>query len=196
MSGLWLNGQQVAVAVEPGTPLKEFVEQQLDEMLPEDQVVCGVKIDGGEGDLEAVRWGEFERLELTTGTTSDLARQGLEQSQLLVNGIIEQVGRCAAALRQGEKQRFQQMFVAVIDDLLAFLRFLALVQACVGKRQEVLERFGQRLQERVDELLKVQQQGDSVLMADMLEYEMVPLFAGWEGLRQVLAQALEDEDHE
>jgi len=191
MSGLWLNGEEVTLDVEPGTPVRQLVEQQVSELLPADEIVCEIKVDGRSCDIERARWGEFARLDLTTGAPRVLLRQGLEQSDELVAQICQRFHSCAGNLRQGRQDEFRRQFVTVIDELLDFLRFLALTQAFLGRRQEVMQQFEKRLQERVDELMQVQQSGDTVLMADLLEYEMVPLFSGWPGVSRVLLDGLE-----
>ncbi|RME29387.1 MAG: hypothetical protein D6806_01480 [Deltaproteobacteria bacterium] len=199
MSGLWINGERVEIEVEPGTTLRSLVEERLDDLLDQGEIVCAVTVDGKECDMEKVRWGEFERLDLVTGRPVDLVRRGLEQSQQVTDGIVGRLGECAALLRSGQQGSFAQQFVVAIDEILSFLRFLGLVQAYVGQRRPAMEQFANRLQERVDELLQVQRKGDTVLMADLLEYEMVPLFEGWAGVRKALYDALEeagDEDTE
>jgi hypothetical protein len=191
MSVLTLNGTVRQVSLPEGTPVREIVERHLDAWIPTGEVVCEVAADGLLGDLEQIRWGQMQELAVRTSRPTDLVIQGLQASGDLVRSVSQRLQACATDLRTGQEAAFRTRFVAAIDDLLSFVRFLAMAQAFIGNKQAVVQQFQGHLQAQVDQLLKTQQAGDLVLLADLLEYELAPIFDGWDGVRTALLAAAE-----
>jgi hypothetical protein len=193
MSVLLLNGKVQSLSIPDGIPAIEVIERHLEGRIPSDQVVCDARVDDGEVELPHARWGQFERLVVRTGPPGDLVRQGLLESTEVVGDIATRMVTAAGHLREGNLESFRPMFVTAIDDLLSFLRFLTLSQVYMGGKEAVMEQFQNHLKEQVDQLLKSQQQGDMVLLADLIEYEMVPVFEGWEGVQAALIKTIDAE---
>lgn len=190
MSEIVLNGAVQQLAIPEGLSADEILDRHLAEQIPDDQVVCEVKIDDGEADLPRARWGQFERMVVRTGPPGDLVRKGMEESAAVIEGISDSFLRAAGCLREGDMESFRPVFVSAIDDLLSFLHFLSLSQVYLGSKEAVMNRFQRNLREQVEQLLQAQQHQDMVMLADLLEYEMVPLFQGWNGVRKELVRTL------
>ena len=186
MSVLVMNGEVQSVSVPEGIPVDQILNGYLEELIPKNQVICDVLVDYENADLTTRRWGDFERLEIHTDHPLALVKKGLSESGILLTEISAHTLKLAEHLRMRQDAEFRTLFVATIDDLLSFLKFLGLVQTFLGRKKAVIEQFQQNLKEQVDHLFRAQQQKDTVLLADLLEYEMVPLFEGWQGVRSAL----------
>ena len=121
----------------------------------------------------------------------ELVRQGLMESGPAMQDISGRMAAAVEKLRGGDAGTFGQMFVAAIDDLLSFLRFLSLTHVYLGGKQTVMEQFQSNLKEQIEQICAAQQGKDPVLLADLIEYELVPIFAGWDGVKTALLKTVE-----
>jgi hypothetical protein len=55
---------------------------------------------------------------------------------------------------------------------------------------EPVQAYWKRMQSIVDELKQIQEEGDWILLADMLEYELVPLLDNWKHICRAKASEL------
>ncbi len=169
--------------------------------IPSFQVLRGTALDPTFSDpleqaaaeTEERRFGSPGRLELRTDHSLALVKQRLGESGALLAEISEHTRKLAEHLRLGQSAEFSHLFVTTVDDLLSFLKLLEVVQAFLGHspKKSIVEQFQHNLKEQVNHLFRAQQQQDPTLLADLLEFEMAPLFEGWPGVRAVLLKHVE-----
>jgi hypothetical protein len=190
MSELWVNGTSVPADWPRGTSVGEIVRQGLEGKLPRAEIVCQVLVDEDPtADLEERRWGELDRLELRTAPPEILVRRGLEASEQVLAELSDGLQGAVRELRAGDRVGFQTRFVPAVDALLSFISFLARATALSGEHQPVVERFQRQIQLLLEQMLTALERQDHVLMADLTEYELVPLFEGWSAVRAALQAA-------
>jgi hypothetical protein len=194
MSEVLLNGKVEALSIPKGIPVNEIIDNHLSDLIPQNQIVCDVQIDNRAMYSNSACWGEFQRLEVKTAHPFYLVKEGLDESCSVMQEISDNMKECADLLREGNATFFRPKFTSSIDSLLEFLRFLGLTQSFIGIKESVMEQFQQNLKLQVEQLLLAQQKGDTVLLADLLEFEMIPLFEGWPGIRNILLDSLSFED--
>lgn len=193
MSILEFNGKEIPISLPVGTPVMEIIERHLDEHIPPDQVVSSVCIDGDNQGRPEATWGDIEKLSIVTAPPADLVLNGLESSKEVTRDIARRLRLAAEQLRRGEMENFRQLFVKTIDDLLSFLQFLSMSHIFLGNKKSAMEKFQDNLKEQVSRILDAQQRIDTVLLADLLEYELSPIFDGWESVRTSLIKTIQDE---
>ena len=191
MSVLLMNGEVQSTTFESGLPVNEIVQQYIEPLIPDGQIVCMVNVDDQIEDVEALRWGEFDRLEIQTAHPFALVLEGLESANELINSITESLEGAASQLRLGEQAAFSQLFINAVDNLLSVMRFFSLTRAHLQERAEPLGIYESKLKDQLDALFQAQQLEDSVLMADIMEYELIPIFKEWDEVRSVLVNDLE-----
>jgi hypothetical protein len=191
MSILFVNGKQRPTSFDDGLLVSEIIEQHIEPKLPDGQVVYMVGVDDRVEEIDALQWGQFDRLEVQIAHPYQLVIDGLESSIEVVRGMDEHVRQAVNCLRLGQVDAFGPLFVNVIDSLLSFLRFLHLAMAHLEQHGSGLAGFEGELKDAIDQIFAAQKDEDMVLVADLLEYELSPLFEQWESVCQLEREKLQ-----
>jgi hypothetical protein len=126
-----------------------------------------------------------------------------DPTAMLVRGLVAsgaQMDRICSSLRHstehlqvGNESHFRPLFKAAIDELGMFLNFLTFGRSYAGEKAKVFDRFQTEITEEVEQMLQAYQRRDLLLLSDLIEYEVTPLFEGWEGVRNALLKSLSPE---
>ncbi len=179
MSVITVNGNSIAVDAEAGTPIGDVLEKCAEQIIPDGQVIRTIAVDGVEKDIEKLLWGEFKELSLRTSHPYYLVIDGLQSSEVVSAGVVEELGRSAEQLRLGQQESFGALFVKAVDNMLSMLRFMGLAIAHLDGRGKVLKEYQSRLENIIGQVFEAQKSQDWVLMADQIEFELVPMFQHW-----------------
>jgi len=151
--------------------------------------VTFVKLNGE--DITGVDWtrfasmaaAEIEALEIRTGDTTLLARQLLDSVEDFAGRLVTELTRTAEALRVGDKDRAMPLYGRALDGIQLLNHTTGMIARNIGIDTASILFAGkpsadhfQRLQPVLDDLFAAQQKEDWVLLADLIEYELIPLF--------------------
>ncbi len=134
-----------------------------------------------------------EIAQVPTAHPHQLVVEGLVESGEVMRGISSDMEQAVQALRLGQRASFGPLFVSAIDQLLSFLRFLGLAMAHLGERGAQLAAYQDGLNECIGQVFSAQKLGDAVLMADLIEFELLPLFEDWKSVRHDLISELQQD---
>jgi hypothetical protein len=166
------------------------------------RVVCKVAVDGREidGNIEKEMAGtalaDIGEVTVTTGTAADLYKSGIEGALSLADAMCADIGRATASFRQGDSQGGLSMYMACVASMETFFQLSGAIlggfqSGCffMGEGQEAPEAPSTDTADILDRLLEAQRGEDWTLMADVLEYEVVPNLEGWKGFLERLKGA-------
>ena len=121
-------------------------------------------------------------LELELGQLKDLLANNLSNAKEYLEKLIPGFQKAADLFRMGNEQEANKFYLQIIDGIDWFSQ---VVLTIINAQQHVLD--GQSLEERqkklnelMGQMLEANKNQDWVLMADLLEYEMVPFYEEWQ----------------
>lgn len=121
-------------------------------------------------------------LELELAQLKDLLANNLSNAKEYLEKLIPGFQKAADLFRMGNEQEANKFYLQIIDGIDWFSQ---VVLTIINTKQHVLE--GQSLEERqkklnelMGQMLEANKNQDWVLMADLLEYEMVPFYEEWQ----------------
>ncbi|MZH42152.1 MAG: hypothetical protein F3740_10175 [Nitrospinae bacterium] len=121
-------------------------------------------------------------LELELAQLKDLLANNLSNAKEYLEKLIPGFQKAADLFRMGNEQEANKFYLQIIDGIDWFSQ---VVLTIINAQQHVLE--GQSLEERqkklnelMGQMLEANKNQDWVLMADLLEYEMVPFYEEWQ----------------
>ena len=121
-------------------------------------------------------------LELELAQLQDLLANNLTNAKEYLEKLISGFQKAADLFRMGNEQEANKFYLQIIDGIDWFSQ---VVLTIINAQQNVLE--GQSLEERqkklnelMGQMLEANKNQDWVLMADLLEYEMVPFYEEWQ----------------
>ena len=121
-------------------------------------------------------------LELELAQLKDLLANNLSNAKEYLEKLIPGFQKAADLFRMGNEQEANKFYLQIIDGIDWFSQ---VVLTIINAQQHVLE--GQSLAERqkklnelMGQMLEANKNQDWVLMADLLEYEMVPFYEEWQ----------------
>ncbi|MBM3328377.1 MAG: hypothetical protein FJY67_02755 [Calditrichaeota bacterium] len=123
----------------------------------------------------------IESLEIGTGDVANIARDMLTSLEDFSGRLITELGQTAELLRSGNEERAATLYARAIDGMTLLrhtaemtFRHLKPVGPVNGNGSH--HHLFDRLPGLLDELIAVQEGADWVLLADLIEYELIPLF--------------------
>ena len=123
-----------------------------------------------------------ELLELELADLKDLMANNLSNAKEYLEKLIPGFQKAADLFRMGNEQEAHKFYLQILDGIDWISQ---VVQTVVNSRNKELE--GQDLKDRQERLtglmtqmLEANQNQDWVLLADLLEYEMIPFYENWQ----------------
>ena len=123
-----------------------------------------------------------ELLELELADLKDLMANNLSNAKEYLEKLIPGFQKAADLFRMGNEQEAHKFYLQILDGIDWISQ---VVQTVVNSRNKELE--GQDLKDRQEKLtgfmaqmLEANQNQDWVLLADLLEYEMIPFYENWQ----------------
>lgn len=194
MPRLWIDGNESGLPTEGMPDLAALLEALYAKAEADGRVLCRVEVDGRELDMSAEKdlagtpLSGLGEVRATTGTAAELYRSGIEGALSLADAMASDIGRAAGSFRQGDFQRGLSMYVACVSSMETFFQLSgALLGGFQSGRFAMPEGSEPPAPPTGDtagilaRLLDAQRREDWTLMADLLEYEVVPDLEGWKG---------------
>lgn len=188
---IYLDGEKLEYEDTKGdATLKELVEVLEKELHGVRRCITEIWVNGenvAEWMSESVlgkRISEHSELKLKTVQVEALALEGIDMLHEYIRFIKENISSCSADLRMGRPSA-ESLLSAIFDGLVEVLKTaVALTRGASRYRIDLFREdpavFYKPLMERLEELDSARSARDTVLMADILEYELVPLITGME----------------
>lgn len=189
---LLINGKEKTVSC-PGESLGDLVVHIEKNDLAKGSVVRSIRIDGQEfsPDESAIRkkpLSEIEILEIEISTLPDIINKNIENADAYLIRLIPGIEKSVELFRIGNEQEANKFFINIIDGIDWLSQVLDMVLAAKEISPDTVFN-GKSIQDRRASLVDFTQQmvdanknQDWVLLADLLEYEILPYYQEWSDL--------------
>ena len=189
---LLVNGKEETV-FHMGETLGDLLLHIQKEGLPQGKVVRSIKIDGQESspdspEAQKTPLSEIETLEIEISTLSDIVNKNIENADAYLIRLIPGIEKSVELFRMGNEQEANKFFINIIDGIDWLSQVLDMVLAAKEISPDTVFN-GKSIQDRRANLVDFTQQmvdanknQDWVLLADLLEYEILPYYQEWSNL--------------
>jgi len=131
------------------------------------------------GEVSGRKLSECAEIRLTTTSVEDMAIVGLDTVREYINVIGETIEACVKDLRIGSPSA-EAAFSTVFEGVIEVVKTMdALSQGTVRYNMKLFkkkpEEYFSPLHQKLETITNVKKSGDTVLLADVLEYELKPL---------------------
>jgi len=197
-----LNDQSLPVDLSHLRTLEEALLELNEKFVPSGEQLFQVQVNGQffteryPREYRYVTLGEVSTLDLKTVTDADLARGILSDAADKVQTLVQALEKGAALFRLAAEDEANHYFAQVLEALRWLLQTgegacqvldvdMAKANAPqVGDVSDFLKRF----QDLLDEMLQVYQEEDYILLADLMEYELLPMVQEWQKILSLLSR--------
>lgn len=132
-------------------------------------------------------------ISLETGLASDLANETLASIEEFQTALMAELNRAVEMFRMDTFEKANEVFARCLDGMQVLLNTTLSVASLlqVGAPDVVtgdstLEENTRKISRVLDELISAQTNRDSILVADLIEYELHPLLEDWTGVVESL----------
>lgn len=182
-----IDGAEAEASPFPGETLKEVLDAILTDR--QDSYVRRVWLDGQEvssSDPNALMTSaaSIELLELELANLQDVLANNLKNAKEYLEKLIPGFQKAADLFRIENEQEANQYYLHILDGVDWFSQVVLTIMQSRGKELEgeSLEERQKKLTGLMAQMLEANQNQDWVLMADLLEYEMIPFYEEWKEL--------------
>jgi len=196
-----LNDQSLPVDLSHLRTLEDALLELNEKFIPSGEQLFQVEVNGQffteryPRESRYITLGEVSTLDLKTVTDADLARSILSDAALKVQTLVQALEKGAALFRLAAEDEANHYFAQVLEALRWLLQtgegacqVLDVDMAKESSPQigEVSE-FIKRFQDLLDEMLQVYEEEDYILLADLMEYELLPMVQEWQKILSFLS---------
>ena len=156
-------------------------------------VVRSIKIDGQESspdssEAQRTQISEIATLEVEVSTLAEMINKNIENADAYLIRLIPGIEKSVELFRMGNEQEANKFFVKIVDGIDWFSQVLDIILTAKEMSPETVFE-GKSIQDRRTSLVDLTQQmvdanknQDWVLLADLLEYEILPYYQEWSNL--------------
>ncbi|MDB9777108.1 hypothetical protein OAB27_00170 [bacterium] len=156
-------------------------------------VVRSIKINGQESspdssEAQRTQISEIATLEVEISTLADMINKNIENADAYLIRLIPGIEKSVELFRIGNEQEANKFFVKIVDGIDWFSQVLDIILTAKEISPETVFE-GKSIQDRRTSLVGLTQQmvdanknQDWVLLADLLEYEILPYYQEWSNL--------------
>lgn len=134
-----------------------------------------------------------QKVEVTTGLASELALDMLQNIQEFHGALEVELSRTADEFRIGNVEKSNELFARCLDGLqilvkttISVANLLQVDSNDVKAGNTMMQAVVERVSDVLGELIQAQMNNDSILIADLIEYELSPLLEDWSDARENL----------
>lgn len=198
-----INEQPLDLNLQHCRNLEEVLVEVADHWIPEGEQVFQVKVNGGVFSERYPRESRYidldtiTRLEINTVSDRELAGAILQKAANQAEILIQALEKGATLFRLADENEANFYFAQVLDSL----RWLFQIGQLGGQVLNIdlahhpegsrIEDFLTRLEGLLTEMTQVHQDGDFILLADLMEYELLPAVNEWQTILVHLNNAAE-----
>ena len=142
----------------------------------------GKEVSSSAQDTSKISAANVDLLELELAQLQDLLANNLTNAKAYLEKLIPGFQKAADLFRMGNEQEANQYYLQVLDGIDWFSQVvLTIVNAQENKFEEKsLEERQKELTGLMAQMLEANENQDWVLLADLLEYEMIPFYKDWQ----------------
>jgi hypothetical protein len=185
----------------------QLMEQVLEKAATEGSSVLSVELNGEDvtgrdrANLQEFPVEDIERLEITTGDPKHLARSTLYSIADFQGQLLNELQNTTELFRLDNTVRSNEAFLRCLDGLQIFMHTLESCRKLLGLSFELLiipssasggERTVAESRRQIfaalDAMIEAQTDHDWILLADIMQYELIPSLEEWRGIIQVLLE--------
>ena len=156
-------------------------------------VVRSIKIDGQESspdssEAQRTQISEIATLEVEISTLADMINKNIDNADAYLIRLIPGIEKSVELFRMGNEQEANKFFVKIVDGIDWFSQVLDIILTAKEISPDTVFE-GKSIQDRRTSLVDLTQQmvdanknQDWVLLADLLEYEILPYYQEWSNL--------------
>ena len=187
-----INGSLVNKSIEHINNLEEILINLSDTSIPPNHLVGSVTVNGNEfsevfpGQAKEIAAVNINDLDIETVSLEKFAEAAIKDSAIFVKNIIASVNKTAELFRIYDETEANEKMAQIIDPLRALVVFINSTRIDLKWDFENDQIDGhpivkdwEKLHRVIDELKLTQEEGDWILYADLLEYELVPVLNVW-----------------
>ena len=189
---LLVNGKEETVS-HMGETLGDLLLHIEKEGVPQGNVVRSIKIDGEKSspdspEAQKTPLSEIATLEVEISTLSDIINKNIENADAYLIRLIPGIEKSVELFRIGNEQEANKFFINIIDGIDWLSQVLDMILTAKAISPDTVF-DGKSIQDRRASLVGLTQQmvdanknQDWVLLADLLEYEILPYYQEWSDL--------------
>jgi hypothetical protein len=197
-----LNDQTLPVDLSHLRNLEEALLELNEKFIPDGQQLFQVEVNGKffteryPRESRYVALGEVSRLDLKTVSDEELARSILIDAVNQVETLVQALEKSAALFRLAAEDEANHYFAQVLEALRWLLQTgegacqvfqMDLGQVTSPQIGDVSD-FLKRFQDLLEEMLQVYEEEDYILLADLMEYELLPMVVQWQKILSQLSR--------
>jgi hypothetical protein len=182
-----------------GSNLEEILMRVMSEHVQPGTVITGVKLNGAgysekkPHDAEDVPVKDIKTLEIDTMSAEEMARHFFHNGGKHLDLLIKGAEKISELFRIADETEANEHYSEYLENLRLFIKMVAeskealrLNFSAIPFQNATVEDEVQKLSNVMDQMLKVQENEDWVMLADLLEYELIPLLKEWNEILAVL----------
>ena len=180
-----INGAETEESSFQGETLKEVLDAILKSR--QDSYIRRIWLEGQEVSSSAqdtlmTSTSSIELLELELAYLADLLANNLGNAKEYLEKLIPGFQKAADLFRMGNEQEAHKFYLQILDGIDWFSQVVLNIVKSRGNEVEgqSLEGRQERLTGLMAQMLEANQNQDWVLLADLLEYEMIPFYKDWQ----------------
>ena len=190
-----VNGNPIDQPFDKAANLEEVLVELVSTTVPRDHLVGSVRLNGTEfsekyeGQAREVSRGHINDLEVATVPLTTYASAALRDCTVFIDRICLSVKDTAERFRMNDEHEANDHYSRVLESLRALYQFIDVARRTLAWDFESSLHEGRPIQEEwhtieklVDDLKQSQEEGDWILLADVMEYELVPALERWKNI--------------
>jgi hypothetical protein len=194
-----VDRQHIELAGAQSDNLEEILMKVMSEHVQPGKIITAVTLNGtgysekNPHDAAGVPLQDIKTLEIATMSAEEMARHFFTNGCKYLDLLIKGAEKISELFRVTDETEANEHYAEYLENLRLFLQMIAqctqvlhLDLSAIPFQKATVKDEVQKLSGVMDQMLKVQESEDWVMLADLLEYELIPLLRGWESITGIL----------
>ena len=187
-----INGSLINKSMEHVNNLEEILINLSGSLIPSNHLINSVVVNGNEfseifpGQAKEISKMNINDLEIMTVSLDEFAKAAIKDSVCFIEQIILSISKTAELFRMFDESEANEKMALIIDPLRTLIEFINSTRTDLKwdfeneyiNGRPIIQEW-EKLHSVIDELKSTQEEGDWILYADLLEYELIPILNSW-----------------
>ena len=200
-----LDTQKIELEESQVNNLEEVLLNLMTDKIKPNKTITAVKLNGDlysekvPHDAAKIMTSEIKKLEVETMSTEEVAWHFLIKSGEHLDQIVENTQWVSELFRIADAKEANEQYAGFVESLRHFLKMVNEVKSIlnynflkISFQDGSIETKVEKLSALMDQMIRVQEEEDWVMLADFIEYELVPLLGEWKSILTVLKEKKEN----
>lgn len=196
-----IDNQSIEMDTSGVNNLEEVLVKIMTEDVKPGSTITTVKLNGTvysektPHDAVGVAISDIKTLEINTMGEEEIAWRFLENGVRQLDLLIQAAEKVSELFRIADEAEANEHYAQLLESLRLFLHVVDQVKeilnldlSAIAFENDTVEQRFEKLSEVINEMLKVQEEEDWIMLADLIEYELMPLLEEWKSIVPVLKQ--------